>query len=142
MKRVLIFTTLFFLVLGTLPASAITWGEPDTHHANVGAIMVRFLDWDVICSGTLIDQELVLTAGHCTQFIQALLDGGWIIMDDVRVTFDQDASSASTLLEVDDIITHPDYKANVRSNPHDVGVLVLLEPVVGIDLRLCQMRDS
>jgi secreted trypsin-like serine protease len=117
------------LALMAVPAMAITWGEPDTEHTNVGAMVV---DWPgygpwQVCSGTLIHPRVFLTAGHCTS--------GWegTGVETFWVNFDQDALNEDSLLEVQEVITHPDYWWGPTSNPHDVGALVLAEPVTGIE---------
>jgi hypothetical protein len=60
--------TLFLLAAVTGVAFAITFGEPDTDHPHVG--LVGFFDeggnWMWRCSGTLLSDEVFLTAGHCT----------------------------------------------------------------------------
>lgn len=127
-KKVLILFVVIVMIAATaIPAAAITWGEPDTEHTNVGAMVFDRPDygpWQV-CSGTLIHPRVFLTAGHCTE--------GWDLESDtIWVNFDQDAVNESTLLEVVDVITHPDYWWGPTSNPHDVGVLILAEAVVGI----------
>jgi hypothetical protein len=80
------------------PASAITYGEPDAgEHPYVG-FMIYF---DPIepgwfsCSGTLLDADTFLTAGHCTYGIgtdgEAVFDGDELVTSggtDVWVTFD------------------------------------------------------
>jgi secreted trypsin-like serine protease len=130
MKRLWISLSLvLILALVAVPAMAITWGEPDTEHTNVGAMVV---DWPgygpwQVCSGTLIHPRVFLTAGHCTS--------GWegTGVETFWVNFDQDALNEDTLLEVQEVITHPDYWWGPTSNPHDVGALVLAEPVEGIE---------
>ena len=80
------------------PAGAITYGElDDGEHPYVGFMI--FFDpaepgW-FSCSGTLLDPDTFLTAGHCTYGIgtdgEAVLDGGEIVTiggTDVWVTFD------------------------------------------------------
>jgi hypothetical protein len=47
---------LLILAVAVLPAGAITWGEPDAEHTNVGAMVVDWPDYGPWqwCSGTLI----------------------------------------------------------------------------------------
>jgi len=113
------------LVLVTVPVVAITWGEPDTEHTNVGAMMMVLPGWGntPVCSGTLIHPRVFLTAGHCTVGVEA---------DEVWVNFNQDGTNLEGILDVAEVITHPDYWWGPYSNPHDVGVLILAEPVTGI----------
>ena len=108
-------------------ALAITWGEPDVanEYPNVGAMVVDHpihgpWQW---CSGTLIHPQVFLTAGHCTDRLAE--DYG---ITRVWVNFDQHALREDTLLDVETVITHPDFFWG-ESNPHDVGLLILAEPV-------------
>lgn len=84
-----------FVALAATPASAITYGFADGNgpnsHPNVGAL-VESLDGKLfqICSGTLIDETVFLTASHCTASIEA--DGGSAL-----VTFDPALDGNSTL---------------------------------------------
>jgi hypothetical protein len=118
---------LLVLVVAVVPTSAITWGEPDTEHTNVGAMVV---DWPgygpfQVCTGTLIHERVFLTAGHCTDAVEAY---GF---ETVWVNFDQNAVHEKTLLDVEEAITHPDYYWGPSSNPHDVAVLILKKAVRG-----------
>lgn len=122
---------LLVLTVGIVPASAITWGEPDTEHDNVGAMVVGLPTEDggvpvQASSGTLIHERVFLTAGHCT--------AGWegTGIETFWVNFDADALNEGTLLEVEEVIPHPDYYWGPTSNPHDVGVLILKEAVEDI----------
>jgi len=125
MKKVSILVALLLVFfVGVIPASAITWGEPDTAHTNVGAMVADWPDYGPyqVCSGTLIHPQVFLTAGHCTV--------GW---DDYGVerfwvNFDAYALNEDTLLEVETVITHPEYGWGAP-DPHDVGLLILKEPV-------------
>jgi hypothetical protein len=128
-KRSVLLGLFLVLVVGVAPALAITWGERDTDHPNVGAIVV---DWPgygpyQICSGTLIHPRVFLTAGHCTYDLD---DYG---IETVWVNFDQYALNPDTLLEVEEVITHPDYNWGPTSNPHDVAALILQEAVTDIE---------
>jgi len=124
------------LVGWAAPARAITWGYPDEAglYPFVGAFMVELNDERVLqfCSGTLIHEQVFLTAAHCTDYVEELMDDGRVVA--VYVSFDWDVTPDANpaLLDVAAIITHPDY-AWGGSNPHDVGALVLAEPVEGIE---------
>jgi hypothetical protein len=117
---------LLVLTVGVLPAVAITWGQPDTEHTNVGAMMMVLPGWGntPVCSGTLIYPRVFLTAGHCTDGVHA---------EEVWVNFNQDGTNLEGILDVVEVITHPDYRWGPTSNPHDVGALILAEPVAGIE---------
>jgi len=117
------------LTVGAVPVLAITWGELDTEHTNVGALVVDWPEYGPfqICSGTLIHPRVFLTAGHCTYDLDAYG------IETVWVNFDQYALNMDTLLEVEEVITHPDYNWGPQSNPHDVAVLILKDAVTGIE---------
>jgi hypothetical protein len=54
-------------LLAAAPALAITGGDPDTVHRNVGLVRFTTAAGRFRCSGTLISPTVVLTAGHCTE---------------------------------------------------------------------------
>jgi len=129
MKKLPIILIVFALLAAwTVPALAITWGEPDTTHPNVGAMVVDRPDYGPWqwCSGTLIHPQVFLTAGHCTDRLEE--DYG---ITTVWVNFEPYALAPGGLRLVAEVYTHPDY-AWSGSNPHDGGILVLAEPVTGI----------
>jgi hypothetical protein len=136
MKRVSVLALLVLvLAVGALPAAAIIGGELDGEgHPNVG-LMIADIDGEPQwrCTGTLIAPRVFLTAGHCVG------DGA----TGARVWFDSDMLSneeypygGETSIEGTPI-PHPDY-AWVWPDPHDVGVVILDEPV---DLDLVALPD-
>lgn len=106
------------------PATAITNGTADgQRHPNVGGLVAPKAYSDgtwLYCSGTLISPTVFLTAAHCDE-------GG---DERVRVTFstaykDGDPTYAGTF--------HADPAYNQKqSNPHDIAVVTLDEPIEGI----------
>lgn len=128
-KKALVFLAVLVMLATTaIPVAAITWGQPDTEHTNVGAMVIDRPEYglDQLCSGTLIHPRVFLTAGHCTAYLEVMG------IETVWVNFDQYAFNGATLLNVEQVITHPDYWFGPYSNPHDVGVLILEEPVLNI----------
>lgn len=129
-KRILgLLIALIILAATAIPVAAITWGEPDSEHTNVGAMVVDYPGYGPyqVCSGTLVHPRVFLTAGHCT------VDWEGTGVETFWVNFDPYALNEDTLLDVIEVIPHPDYWWGPTSNPHDVGVLILAEPVTGIE---------
>lgn len=129
MKRIMwiVLLLIVLLVITIIPASAITWGELDTEHDNVGAMVVDWPDYGPwqLCSGTLVHSQVFVTASHCTY---DLADYG---IETIWVNFDPYALNEDSLLVVSEVITHPEYGAQ-GSDPHDIALLILAEPVTDI----------
>jgi hypothetical protein len=64
---VVVLAAMAAVVMPAPPAGAITGGSIDTIHTNVGLVRFTTTDGRFRCSGTLISQTVVLTAGHCTE---------------------------------------------------------------------------
>ncbi len=107
------------------PAAAIINGGPDGEgHPNVGGLLASEAYPDgtwTYCSGTLISPTVFLTAAHCEEGNES---------DRVRVTF------SSSYTEGDRTYTgtfEADQRYNQKqSNPYDLAVVVLDEPVEGV----------
>src|SRR5215218_4962302 len=88
-KLFAVFAVLVLAITAVSPAGAITGGQPDGDmHPYSALILVPGISF---CSGTLIDEDVVLTAGHCTDFFtNPGEDVGEIT--EVWVTFDSEAA--------------------------------------------------
>jgi secreted trypsin-like serine protease len=126
-RRIITIITVFILLLvSTLPASAIVYGEPDGNaHPFVGSIVVRIPGQGLFqfCSGTLIAANVFLTASHCTAPLDSFLaehPGS-----EVLVTFDSIITEGGTFY-TGTWHTNPAYlTGNGESDTHDVAVIVL-----------------
>ena len=123
MRRLTIVPVLVAILCAASPAAAITNGTPDGNkHPNVGGLVAPepYSDgtW-IYCSGTLISPTVFLTAAHCGE------DG-----ERVAVTFDT-AYQEGDKLYYGTFEADPLYNQS-QSDPHDIAVVVLDQPVRGI----------
>jgi hypothetical protein len=130
----LVVVALGALVLGAVPAPAITFGQLDGNlHPNTGALVA---DWDpdspgpdVLCSGTLISSTVFLTAGHCTASLESEgITRAWVTF---APAYDEDAASPGGLLS-GTWTTDPQFGYSGpggASDPHDLAVFILDAPV-------------
>ena len=118
------------LFVFTLPALAITYGEPDGNgHPFVGSMVLRVPGEGVFqwCSGTLIAENVFLTASHCTAPIDAVLAAN--PGAELLVTFDPTISESGTFF-TGTWYTNPNFGFSGPgglSDPGDVAVIVLDE---------------
>jgi len=126
-RLTLIATVAALLLIITVPAWAITFGEPDGDgHPNVGALV---FERDGVkrlrCSGTLIAPAVFLTASHCTAPLEAQgITQVWVTFDS---TFDPDAGTFIP----GTMHSHPEFGFSGPggfSEPHDIAVIVLDVP--------------
>jgi Trypsin len=120
------------IVVWATGVQAIVYGQPDgNRHPYVGALVFeRDGEKRKICSGTLIDSDVYLTAGHCT----AALASRGVAPGDVWVTFDSVFSQDANFLP-GTYHTHPEFGFSGpggRSDPHDIAVVVLDRPAGGL----------
>lgn len=126
-RLVVVLAVLIVALLMVTPALAVIWGQPDGNaHPYVGLVV-----FDVggvpshRCSGTLLNETVFLTAGHCTSGTSA-----------ARVWFENPITdpfypfSGGTAVDGTSF-THPEFDNFADfPNTHDVGVVILDEPVV------------
>lgn len=130
-RGIVAIVVLVLLLLAALPVLAITHGEPDGNdHPNVGSIVIEIPGAGIfqVCSGTLIADDVFLTAGHCTfvlDDIEASIPGARVL-----VTFDPTISPGGTFY-TGERYTSPYFEPftglGAVSDPGDVGVIVLDE---------------
>ena len=140
MKRILLVlaTMAAAVLLASGMVSAITYGQPDEgRHPYVGTLVVADEEFGEFagCTGTLIAPDVFLTAAHCT----------WSIEQDIEqfglefrgVTFDNVYDPATRVVYPGTLHTHPGWPgtssvSGVGPDFHDIGVVVLDDPVAGI----------
>lgn len=120
-------------LLVTAPASGVQYGRPDVDndYPYVGLVVFYDANWNPLwrCSGSLIEPNLFLTAGHCTE------DPA----EHAAIWFDYDVTAAAhpaypSPADADATGTphsHPQWTGRLTlPNTYDVGVVVLDTPVV------------
>jgi hypothetical protein len=134
------------LILSAAPAVAVIGGTDDTANIfeNVGVLQLQIEgEWFDFCSGTLVEDNVVLTAAHCTDFLQEEGEDGFG-PDDLRISFDPDPDEDSTYYYVDHIVVHPDWftappclgnskRLCLAPPAEDIALVWLNEAVAGVD---------
>jgi secreted trypsin-like serine protease len=127
-KAILLIATMAIaIVLAAGAASAITYGQPDGNsHPYVGALVVADEEGEFLfCSGTLIAQDVFLTAAHCTAAIEQFgLEFRGVTFDSV---FDPDTS----VVYPGTPYTHPEFPGP-SSDAKDIAVVVLNKEITDI----------
>jgi V8-like Glu-specific endopeptidase len=134
MLRTATFMFAFAIVIlsSGLSANAITFGTQDTSQParfpQVGALIAEFDGLkDILCTGTLIDRKVFLTASHCTAYLESIGTPA----HNVWVTFDPTFDTASPLTR-GTYHTNPLYGSGGQSNTYDVAVVVLDQTITGV----------
>jgi hypothetical protein len=132
-KYVAVLITIAIVLATVTPAAAVTGGQEDGNRHPYGALLL--VPGYTFCSGTLIDEDVVLTAGHCTSF---WTEAG---ITEVMVTFDPDAAvdpatwepTNGTWYPAHSWETHPGYVDAAWPFTSDYGLAFLDRPVVDFD---------
>ena len=118
------------LVLVTMGnASAITFGEPDNgRHPNVGTMVLETTEGFVLyCSGTLIAEDVFLTASHCEPPEQ--FRGAEVL--NLYVTFDDIVDLESPTLIPGEFIVNEGF-THKQSDSGDIAVILLEYPAADV----------
>jgi len=140
MKRSILVVALAALIL-LVPQSAngIAYGEPDNgEHPNVGSFVTEYDPPDgepyliQLCTGTLIDENVVLSASHCFSGLPSVFGRTWFTLDEV-IDADQDgAVDAGVNLMTGTPVIHPLFPST-HNYAYDIAVFLLDEPVTGVE---------
>lgn len=136
MRKVFVSILIVIIIMFTfvIPAAAITGGQEDENRHPYGALLL--VPGFGFCSGTLIDEDLVLTAGHCIRSLKTNE------IQELWVTFDPYAAVDPATWEITDGTwytasswkEHPGYTASDLPFifDYDYGLVFLDKPVVDI----------
>jgi hypothetical protein len=142
----LVLAVITMMAFTVAPAAAITGGDPDGDaHPNVGLIVFYDQDGRFRCTATLISPTVLITAAHCTEGTlgSTLVTFDSVVAEEPPSPFPvasdptvgyTDAELAAAGYLSGTAIAHPDYSDFTDlKNWNDVGVIVLDEPVTGIE---------
>jgi hypothetical protein len=130
-KLITIAIVVMLALVTVTPATAVTGGQPDGNGHPYGALLL--VPGLTFCSGTLIDEDLVLTAGHCTDFWSvAGIPEVWVTLDPEASVDDDWQITGGTWYLAHDWTTHPDYVDGNWPFTADYGLVFLEETVQGI----------
>ena len=134
------------LGISIAPVQASTGGTPDGDtHPNVGLILFYTPEGRFRCSATLISPTVLVTAAHCTDGVvgSTLVTFDSVIAEQPPTPFPVAADPAVGYTDAEitaagylsgTSYTHPDYSDFTdTANWYDVGVVVLDQPVTGIE---------
>ncbi len=91
----------------------------------VGALIFEQYYWENGCTGTLVSDDVVVTAAHCVQEW-----GHELQPNQVRFVIGRNAVAPDKTFSVSEVHAHPDYQGDAD---HDIGILVLGAGVLGDD---------
>jgi trypsin len=116
MKRLLLVLTISLTCLVSVPdgVSAVTYGDPvESPQVDFPEVVPIWVGGKTLCTGTLIQQQVVLTAAHCIYGEPGPF----------QISVGAKTLNSGSLIDVDATWYHPRYDA--RFNQNDIGLLHL-----------------
>ncbi len=151
-----VFSVIAILAIAISPVYAITGNfVEDNQHPYVGLVVFYDANGEFIwrCTGTLISNWTVLTAGHCADTVGGAVTARVYFQQDAGVNYDPATQvdpvtgypeycaddTLGTLCFTSDTILNYDYPGSLRlPNTHDVGLVILDQPA---DLGYAQLPE-
>jgi hypothetical protein len=124
--------SLVFLFTSTLTFGAINTVPDGNRHPALGSTCIQAAEGDPwFClpgSGFLVAPQIAIGVGHACPWLDSVKPAH------IGMTFDEKISSPSRVYEIDQFICDPLFSADNTDmqDPHDLAVMTLKEPVVGI----------
>ena len=141
MKRSILVPALVLLSL-LVPQAAwgIVYGEPDNgRHPNVAAVIGEQTDprtgksvFFPLCTGTLIDADVVLSASHCFTGLPIDVANFYVSFDEVVDGNGNGVVDRGVELLSGDPVTHPRFGTGGQNNSYDIAVFLLDEAATDI----------
>jgi len=115
---------------GHAAADGIVNGTPTNYDSWQGAIALMWTDYGLVCTGTLIDPEVVLSAGHCV----LLPDYGMDFVSNPAQLWIAGGADVTTapahIANVESVVAHPDWDGYGWGT--DLSMIKLSSPVVSV----------
>jgi hypothetical protein len=134
--------SLFLLLTLLVPqsAQAIVYGEPDDGHDYVGAFVGTVTDPETgssflvqVCTGTLIDPDVVLSAAHCFVGLEEFGITDMHFTLDAVIDADMDGVvDPSVRLLSGEAVPHELFGSGGSNNTYDIAVFLLDAPVTSV----------
>ncbi len=114
------------------PPSGIVGPSWQSWEQAKGVVLVR--PGGGMCTGTLIDPEVVLTAGHCVKLNDAQGNYDYTTNPSgLSVEAGPTAYNASSIGTPEQIVTHPSWTGNIQESQTDLAMIKLSAPVTDIE---------
>lgn len=141
MKRLfLLLGLLLALVLQPVAAWGIVYGEPDNgQHPQVGSFVAEVTEPQTgdtllvpLCTGTLVDSDVVLSAAHCFAGLPDFFGDITFTLDEV-IDADRDGLvDADVELMTGTPFVHPEFGSGGANNTYDIAVFLLDQAVTDV----------